>query len=435
MCEFAQLCDGDGRAGWSRSEPASDVLFPTVMLRGTGQVETVSDLHNFPTYQPDDEQWPLAPVPDGVAATEVNFNDDIEGISFTKPLGEPGSVIKQLGCDNYYGATIGLGWDLDDNGTYDSTDTSAFFSATQLDGPITEAVTARAQHPTDTSELGSGAPFSFPVTVRNVPPVVQSTTVADSLGHDLTAAGAVSIVGLPVSLSVDFTDPGVADTQTATVDWGDGTTSTTFDSFTDANGGVVGELRATRTYVSAGAHVITTTVTDDDGGATVVSRTIQVLSLEDALSAVAEQLTVLIGSAANGWIAAALTAARDDLIGNHTGKPPTNGALDKLEVKDPVAAITKIQAAIADLTQAESLGAGDLSALKDLLGLAAQGIATAAEQKALAAIPNPSSGQRKTFATIRGLITLGHQQLASGQYASACDKFRQATVKALSMVK
>lgn len=162
----------------------------------------------------------------------------------------------------------------------------------------------RAQHPTDTSELGSGAPLSFPVTVRNVPPVVQSTTVADSLGHDLTAAGALSIIGLPVSLAVDFTDPGVADTQTATVDWGDGTTSTTFDSFTDANGGVVGELRATRTYVSAGAHVITTTVTDDDGGATVVSRTIQVLSLEDALSAVAEQLTALIGSAANGRTAA-----------------------------------------------------------------------------------------------------------------------------------
>jgi hypothetical protein len=416
----------------SNSWPGPD----TVLLRGTGKVETVTDLHHMAVYKPAGEQWPLAPVPDGVTPTDHDFNDDIEGISFTKPVDDNGTVFRQLGCDNYYDATIGLNWDTNNDGTYDTTaSTFALFSAAQLDGPTTRTVTARAQHPSDTSDLGIGAPFSFPVTVRNVPPQVQEARVLDSLGHDLTAAGSIAIVGLPVSLSVDFTDPGVADTQTASVDWGDGTTSTTFDSFNDAFGGNVGHLASSHTYTSPGAHTITTTLTDDDGGATPVSQTIQVLSLKDALAATADQLTALIGATTNGKIAAALTSARDELIGNHGGKPPTNGALDKLNANDPVGAITKIQAAIADLATAESFGAGDLSALKDLLGLVAQGIATDAQQKALAAIPAPSPGQLKSFATIAGLIALGHQQLLAHQYSSACDNFRQATSKALVLLK
>ena len=64
----------------SNSWPGPD----TVLLRGTGQVETVPDLRNLATYKPDGEQWPMAPVPAGVTPTEVDFNDDIEGVSFTK---------------------------------------------------------------------------------------------------------------------------------------------------------------------------------------------------------------------------------------------------------------------------------------------------------------------------------------------------------------
>ena len=71
--------------------------------------------------------------------------------------------------------------------------------------------------------------------------------------------------------------------------------------------------------------------------------------------------------------------------------PPTNGATDKLDAKDPVAAITKLRAAISDLLTAESRGAGNLGSLKDLLGLVAEGIATASYQKAQAAIPSPSA--------------------------------------------
>jgi hypothetical protein len=407
----------------------------TVLLPGTGQVEKTDDLSHLSTYKPSGETWKWSPAPSGVTPTYVDYDNDIEGVSFTKPVAYGDSAIKQLGCDNYYNATIGLGWDLDNDGTYDTTGTSAYFNATQLDGPTSATVTARAQHPTDTTDLGVGTPFSVPVTVRNVAPRISGASVVDSLGHDLTASGSIAIIGLPVSLAVDFTDPGVADTQTAAVDWGDGTSATSFDSYSDAHGGATGHLKASHTFTTAGAHTITTTVTDDDGGATPVSKTVQVMSLKDAIAFVADQLTQPIASAANTSVASALRSARDDLVGNHGGQPPTNGALDKLNANDPVGAITKLQAAIADLVLAESYGAGDLTAFKDLLGLVAQGIATDAYLKTKAAIPSPSAGQLKTFATIEALIATGHQQLVTHAYSAACDNFKQATSKALGMLK
>ena len=406
----------------------------TIILPGTGNVERVTDLHSIPTWLPSGETWPNSPVPSGVTPTIVNRDNDIEGVSFSKPVLVGGTVFKQNGCANYYNATIGLGWDLDNNGTYDATGNAAFFSATQLDGPTTRTVTARAQHPTDTSDLGTGVPFSFPVTVRNVAPVIRSSSVVDSLGHDLTAAGTMTLVGLPVTVSVDFTDPGLADTQTATIDWGDGTTTTTgFDTFTDARNGATGRLRHSHVFAGAGDRTITATVTDDDGGATPVSFTVHVLSAKEALEALGDQLSAAIAAATDPLVAAALRGVRDDLVGNHGGQPPTNGAVDKLDANDPSGAIVKLQAAMQHLAAAESAGAGDLTAMKDLVGLIAESIATETYLKTKAAFQSPSAGQAKALAAIAALIAGGHQQLVAHQYVSACASFRQAVDKALGM--
>jgi hypothetical protein len=163
--------------------------------------------------------------------------------------------------------------------------------------------------------------------------------------------------------------------------------------------------------------------------------TIKVVTLKEALALLADQLTQMIGSAANANIATALRQARDELIGNHGGQPPTNGALDKLNSNDPVGAITKLQAAISFLALAESYGAGNLTALKDMMGLVAEGIATDTYLKAKAAFPNPSPGQAKTLATIAALLAQGHQQLVAHQYSAACDSFKQAANKAVAMLK
>jgi hypothetical protein len=360
---------------------------------------------------------------------------DPDGVTFFHQVPFNGGVANDHDCDTYYGKTIGLGWDLDGNGSYEASGTSVAFSAASLDGPTNMTVNARAQHPTDTSAVGTGVPVSTEVQVRNVPPQLGTTTVVDSLGRDLTAAGGAALIGLPITLSLSFTDPGVADTQTARVEWGDGSSNTSFTTFSDAHGGAIGRLQQAHTFASAGTFTITATVTDDDGGATPVSATIRVLSPKDLIQSVADDLTQRIAATTNARVATALRAARDELIGNHGGKPPTNGATDKLDANDPATAITKLRNAIVDLITAESLGAGNLASLKDSLGLAAEALSTGAYAQARAALPHPSPGQSNTLNTIAGLIAQGHQQLVTHQYPNACDSFRLATDKALSLVR
>ena len=411
----------------------------TILLRSdVGEFRRANNLDAVSAYHPSAvAPWALSPSPN--PAHTLDYDDDVGGITFYHPQMLENDVVARVqGCQSYYNAPIGIGWDLNNSGDYEATGTSVPFDAALLDGPTAVDVAARAQHPTDPSDRGVGERLSAQVEVRNVAPVVESATVTDSLGNDLLGAGAFAVVGLPVSLDVTFTDPGVADTQEASVDWGDGSpVDTTFASYTDAEGGATGALHDTRVYASGGMRTITATITDDDGGATPVELTIEVLSLEDAIERVAEDLTDLIAATTDARVRTALLAARDELIGNHTGTPPTNGAVDKLDASDPVGAITKLRAAIGFLITAESRSAGalDLTSYKDLLGLVAEGIATAENEKAKTRVPAPSANQAKTFAAIATLITQGHQRLATGQYLTACDSFRQATEKALSLKK
>ena len=405
----------------------------TVLLRGTGQVEVVSDLKHLHTYTAPGEPWPSTPVPVGVAADVIDYSHDIGGISFSKPGGIGSSPPASFDCDDYYNAPIGLGWDFDNDGLSDASGDSASFSAAQLDGPASTTLTVRAQHPTDTSDLGSGSPVSVPVTVRNVPPVVQPITALNSLGRDVAGAGGAALVGMPFTLLVEFTDKGRADTQTAMIDWGDGTTSTTFDSFSDARGGGVGHVSATHIPEGAGTKTVTVFVTDDDGGTAQVSATVRVLSPVDALMEVSEALTTLIGSAPTAKIAAELTSARDALIGNHFGRG-SNGAVDKLAGNDPADAIRKILDAIGELTDAELRGASDLDATKDQLGLITEAIARGVYRKALAAMTTPNAGQVRRFEAVAGLLTLGHRQLVAREYDAAGRRFIVATSKALGKV-
>jgi len=416
--------------------PISSTSWPgpsTVLLRGSGAVEETAHLSSLMTYQAADEAWPVSPVPSGVDPVPVNFNDDIEGVSFFHDAVQGGSHVRSYDCDAYYNATIGLGWDFDSNGSYDATGTSASFSASALDGPTTTTVTARAQHPTDTSPTGTGEPLTFLVTVRNVEPQVVSATLSDSLGHDLAGPDSLALAGLPVSLAVQFTDPGVADTQTARVDWGDGTSNTTFSSFHDAHGGLTGELRQSHVFRGPGSYDVVTTITDDDLGATTVHRSVVVVSAADLIDDVANRLTTLIGQSTSPAVVAAVTNARNELIGNHAGHPPTNGAVDKLAAGDAVGAITKLKAAIAFLQSAEAAGAGDLATFKDLLGLTAEAIATDVYAQARSRFPAPTAKQAAALQAVADLITQAHQRLVQHQYPAACDTYRQAAERSVAL--
>jgi hypothetical protein len=363
----------------------------------------------------------------------LNFNDDLEGVTFFHRAGD----FDVFDCDAYYSASIEVYWDMGGDGTFGTAGSPVTFSAAGLDGPDMVTVQVRPEHATDKSaQTGVGDAVPVRIRILNVPPIIASASLLDALGYDLDGGSSKAIVGLPVKLALTFTDPGTPDTQTATIDWGDGSPlDTSFETFSDAFGGATGVLMDRRVFTDPGSYTITATLTDDDGGATSKQFSLEVLSLEDALRDVVDQLNALIEQESDARILAALRAARDELTGNHGSTPPTNGALDKLAEEDPVTAITKIRASIANLIDAETRGAGDLRALKDMLGLVAQGIATGLHAKAQAHLPNPSPGQAKALATIASLILKGHEQLVGDQHLDACHSFRQAAEKALQLMK
>jgi hypothetical protein len=406
----------------------------TVLLGDTGNFEEVFDLSELSVHTPDGALWPMSPAPPDLGDT-VDYEDDIGGITFYHqvPFGDATAILHD--CDSYYNKPIGLSWDFDRDGTYETTGSAKAFSAAQLDGPSYALVDVRAQHPTDNSPLGTGALQTVAIEVRNVAPQLVMAKVVDPLGRSLADGAYVSLVGLPVRLAIEFTDPGRPDTQTALVTWGDGISNSTFDTFSDAYNGATGVLRQKHVYRSGGTFAIHAAITDDNGGSTPFDTTVRVLSLEDAMKSIADELRQRIVQAPNAGAAGALQNALDELVGNLDGQPPTNGALDKLLANDPVGTITKLRAVIAYLITAESQGAGDLTSMKDLLGLIAEGVATTAYERASTLIPAPSPGQVRSLRTIANLILNGHTQVTAHQYLQACESFRQATEKAINLMR
>jgi PKD repeat protein len=104
------------------------------------------------------------------------------------------------------------------------------------------------------------------VTVNNVPPSIESMSVspADPLPP-----------GVPVELSGMFSDPGILDMHTATIEWGDGQTTSINVPF--------GTYLVTgnHIYASAGAYMVTLTVFDDDGGSDSMTLEYYVVDVED----------------------------------------------------------------------------------------------------------------------------------------------------------
>ena len=101
---------------------------------------------------------------------------------------------------------------------------------------------------TITDDDGGVGISTFSVVVQNAVPTV-------SAGSDQTASADQSNI-FP---KATFTDPGAADTHTASIDWGDGTV---------VPASIVGSrVLGSHTYNGAGTFIVTLTVTDNDGGA------------------------------------------------------------------------------------------------------------------------------------------------------------------------
>jgi hypothetical protein len=141
-------------------------------------------------------------------------------------------------------------WTIDwgDGGTpEDVTGDPASALHTYADGTIDRNITATA-----TDEDGTFSSNSISVTVNNVAPTLGAIP-----------ATAENFSGQIHGITATFTDPGVDDTHTATIDWdeGDG-----HESVTVTQGSGSGSLSGSHQYLETGVYNIVVTVMDDNGG-------------------------------------------------------------------------------------------------------------------------------------------------------------------------
>jgi len=113
-------------------------------------------------------------------------------------------------------------------------------------------------------------PGGYPVTltVGDGRGLVATASATANIANVAPSVGAVTApvdpleVGTLVPVTGSFSDPGVLDTHTGTIDWGDGTSS----SANVAEAGGSGSASASHAYASAGVYSVALTVTDKDGG-------------------------------------------------------------------------------------------------------------------------------------------------------------------------
>ena len=119
---------------------------------------------------------------------------------------------------------------------------------------------------TVTDSFGSTQTVKFTLTVNNLAPTVFAGSALSTAGSSITFP------------NIHFTDPGIQDTHSAAIDWGDGATSTAF---------VIASrrfVRGSHTYSTTGQFTVTLTVTDDDGDSGSDTLTIDVTSAPVAVS-------------------------------------------------------------------------------------------------------------------------------------------------------
>jgi PKD repeat protein len=105
-------------------------------------------------------------------------------------------------------------------------------------------------------------------------PAVTASTIV-SVGNVAPAIGSLQVPSSPVAVNTTFsvqgafTDVGSNDAHTATIDWGDATSSGA--TVTETSG--TGVVTASHAYVAAGSYTVSLTVVDDDTGATTFTAT------------------------------------------------------------------------------------------------------------------------------------------------------------------
>jgi len=220
------------------------------LTNGTAYTFTVTALNTLGTSPPSTSSASVVPkaVPEAPTNVLAIAADGAASVSWEAPDSDGGSPILQYNVSSTpdaLGATV-------DGSTLNVT-------VTGLTNFVAYTFTVTA-----VNVVGPGSPSapSNEVTPPNDPPEV--TASADTSGDE----GALLALQL-----ASFTDNDVADTHTASVNWGDGSATSTA-AVTESGGS--GTVSASHTYDNNGTNTVFVTVTDSFGGTQTVSFTLTV---------------------------------------------------------------------------------------------------------------------------------------------------------------
>jgi PKD repeat protein len=117
------------------------------------------------------------------------------------------------------------------------------------------------------------------VTVNNVEPAVSIDSIEQPNPHFILPHQVLTFTG-------SFTDPGWLDVHAATWDFGDGTSELGTVIEENIEPDATGTTITTHTYSEPGTCNVTLTVTDDDGGVSIVTTTVTVVRAEEGVGAI-----------------------------------------------------------------------------------------------------------------------------------------------------
>jgi len=297
------------------SDPDGDVVTLKASAGSVTKTGTASGTWTWSTPAQDEAaaQTVTITADDGQGATStVNFSFTVTAVPPTvtikaAPSSAPegtavtltGGATSPSAADNSAGFTYT--WTVTKDGSPFATGTGASVTFTPDDEGSFVATLQAAD------DGGATATASVTISGANVQPTVSIGGVT----HDTL----VLVAGQPVSFTGGFTDPGVLDTHTITLDWGDKTPADTYD---DA-AGLHPDTTDDHAYAAPGTYTITYSVADDDGGTSSLSVKVTVESPAQALSVIDSyvgSMASLNGGEKNGLSAkleaAMASAARGD---------------------------------------------------------------------------------------------------------------------------
>ena len=257
---------------WGDGTTTSDAAIEVVQgTTGTATVVRISGNHTYATIGEFTATVTVADDDGGTANSEILFR-----VADTAPVIEPLAEINASEGDSVtlqatfadqtastsYTAAVDWGDGLTTNATVNVSDGSGTVEASHVyadNGQYTATVVL-------TDAAGTTAQAQTVASIANSAP-----TLAPILDGSVTAGAEFSINQIAFADS-GFTNSiaGTTETFTASVNWGDGLTSTATISFTAGSPGVFtsGTLNAQHIYTAAGTFSATVTLTDDDGGNT-----------------------------------------------------------------------------------------------------------------------------------------------------------------------